>query len=1015
MFENVERNKRMVLGAYKKLKAYYYYDKTILHNKMRLSAWESDAESFDKKVQRLAQFMQTLEKDPDYEYANLLLNSIGFVPLPKAFEEDRLEDEGLITNATSKKSSLCKINFYIKAPVEILILDTIWAVIVGKIAYQQSAISNFSYANKIRARQLYSNDDSLYEGIDFDSNRLFVPYFKRYKKWRNEALEEIKQQYKNNRDTILISLDFKSYYYSAIFNFENLPDYLNDDERLKELKPLTDFVEKVYQQYTNILRALRFDISENCGIDENVLPIGLLSSMLVAEFYLKEFDDNLYSRVLPKFYGRYVDDILLVIPKPVNCEINVEDILTRALVNKGILKKGKGIYTVIVPNNPKHPLALQRGKIRCIYFDHKEPDVLIDLIWKECNIKASMHDATSEFDLEFSDQTFNEKAYSLEANASPFKVRNFLFSPNDYEASLFISSLIKGSKNTDEKDKKDIEEQLNQMLKFYDARHTLEYRKIWSNLFFLALINGQYRFFNMFFARTLGAIKRITADNVEDLRQEESKRIEESIKEVLIEQLIISASIAIAPFNIDYIRQEISSTMVDATGEIKEMLPDMIANAQDIRNANMFNLHFCALPLLNYIIDDENKNFSLISPKSDEVMEVLQKQKNRPLYDFRKVKLSPCFIHFDELCIFYSIKEFPHGGNLISGKIEAWAQEFAQINNLNELLPKLESVSPVDHSCVELHKVRTPFDIGKESVTEVKIALANIAIDEERDIIPSIKKPLHGLTSKRKYELHKLLKEASDKGANIVVFPEYFLPIHWLEEVCTFARKNSVAVICGLRYLVKGKRAYNFILVIQPFSYLGYKYAIPLLREKNNYAPEEIVKLASQGLDCIDPTKKSIHTIDWNGVKISDLMCFELTNIEYRYLLRGNADILIIPELNKDTAYFSNIVESAARDLHCFVVQANTAKYGDSRITGPYKSQFKDIVKVKGGENNVFLIGTANCSEVKEKRKNYLNEIEKEKQEQRRCKGRKSAPKIDKVKGLPAGFFHDGSIEKNEK
>lgn len=69
--------------------------------------------------------------------------------------------------------------------------------------------------------------------------------------------------------------------------------------------------------------------------------------------------------------------------------------------------------------------------------------------------------------------------------------------------------------------------------------------------------------------------------------------------------------------------------------------------------------------------------------------------------------------------------------------------------------------------------------------------------------------------------------------------------------------------------------------------------------------------------------------------------------------------------------YFSNIVESASRDLHCFIVQANTSKYGDSRITGPYNSLFKDIIKVKGGENNVLLIGTVDCLAVREKRQRY--------------------------------------------
>ncbi len=50
MFESVENNRKMILGAYRKLKSYYYYDKTILYNKISLAMWESDSHSFENRV-----------------------------------------------------------------------------------------------------------------------------------------------------------------------------------------------------------------------------------------------------------------------------------------------------------------------------------------------------------------------------------------------------------------------------------------------------------------------------------------------------------------------------------------------------------------------------------------------------------------------------------------------------------------------------------------------------------------------------------------------------------------------------------------------------------------------------------------------------------------------------------------------------------------------------------------------------------------------------------------------------
>ena len=58
--------------------------------------------------------------------------------------------------------------------------------------------------------------------------------------------------------------------------------------------------------------------------------------------------------------------------------------------------------------------------------------------------------------------------------------------------------------------------------------------------------------------------------------------------------------------------------------------------------------------------------------------------------------------------------------------------------------------------------------------------------------------------------------------------------------------------------------------------------------------------------------------------------------------------------------------ESLARDLHCFCIQVNTAKFGDSRITIPAKSEEIDLLKVKGGVNPTVLIDTIDIKGLRE-------------------------------------------------
>ena len=110
-------------------------------------------------------------------------------------------------------------------------------------------------------------------------------------------------------------------------------------------------------------------------------------------------------------------------------------------------------------------------------------------------------------------------------------------------------------------------------------------------------------------------------------------------------------------------------------------------------------------------------------------------------------------------------------------------------------------------------------------------------------------------------------------------------------------------------------------------------------------------------------------------------------------------DIIFTPENNSDTTYFSNIIETMSRDLHAFMVQANTSIYGDSRITGPYGRNYRNIVQIKGGDNDSIIIGTINLQEVIEARKNERMEMAKTIQDIRSMSLAEKRAKKNELKG----------------
>ena len=195
-----------------------------------------------------------------------------------------------------------------------------------------------------------------------------------------------------------------------------------------------------------------------------------------------------------------------------------------------------------------------------------------------------------------------------------------------------------------------------------------------------------------------------------------------------------------------------------------------------------------------------------------------------------------------------------------------------------------------------------------------------------------------------------------------------------------FAKQSKIGIIVGLQYLSDDKgRRYNYIATILPFSIGKQNYSNTFLyiRDKNDYSPIEFEESAKNGFYCQDRPIAEYQIFNWKGLRLSPMVCFELTDIMARALLKGKSDFIAAPVFNPDTTYFSNIIDSAARDLHAFIVQANTSYYGDSRMTGPFDRDSKDVFKIKGGENDHTIIGTIDFLKFKDYQLNYYSKLDK--------------------------------------
>ncbi len=149
-----------------------------------------------------------------------------------------------------------------------------------------------------------------------------------------------------------------------------------------------------------------------------------------------------------------------------------------------------------------------------------------------------------------------------------------------------------------------------------------------------------------------------------------------------------------------------------------------------------------------------------------------------------------------------------------------------------------------------------------------------------------------------------------------------------------------------------------------PYVEGDYKFSYIHFHNKVHLAPHEKEKIESYR--CTANYGDSYELYCWNDFWFSVYCCYELTSIFDRSIFQAYVDAVIAVEWNKDTNYYSNIVESLSRDLHCFCIQVNTSEFGDSRITIPSKTESKDILKVKGGKNPTVLLDNINISELRD-------------------------------------------------
>lgn len=1049
-----EITKSQIIDAFHKLKSHIYYDTSELFQRRKLAEFETDVftdnflfdntyneslfgigvkvpleKKFDKIVDWINNFGSKKNK------LDKRLDEIGLIFLPKKFNKDD-EPKNFVTNQRVSDAYSCeKVTVFSDLPIELHLVSILWLMVYG---YKLDA----ELDNSCAGNRLILNKDKT---AIVKGSGLFKPYFTQYQKWRDDSVTEAKRKLQNGNAISFINLDLKDYFYSVKLDFGEVENVIFGKGEYKGNSGLHEIFKIIHLRFTNKLFEKKHPYPELEGdLDgRTVLPIGMPSSYVLANWYLREFDKRVNQLIPHVYYSRYVDDILIVVNNPdfdfhknEKCEsikfsfkkyqekegdekVNFTwEALDR--VERYLLETFYPIIKLVsTPEEFKDPNKKDNGDrifhITCVdgayfqaaktlvyFFDPTESTAPID------KLKQDLEERSSEFrdfpDDSFGDGDFDEQAYHLIFDGTEGKIRTLKdYKENRYGLSVFLANRIFASlRRKKPVDKKESEK----LLKLFKGINNLEHFRLWEKVFTYFIVNDDRAGFVAFYKHTYDQITKLNIDKAIGRTAVINKDVSGSLFRYF--DIALELSLSLNPQFIEEgtkefedfeFFQNINTTHAQFIAEIK------LTNAKShyirrFRRCNLIRHHYVAHPLLNYTKAARGNKLSLV----DKHLPSVQKfGRDRLALSEASLSFSPRRVKFWECCIMILIQrllvEFDKNeserdeiylytditADNIDRNDESNPKEFHSflLEEAFQLYKKInhshfptESLDPSkfftrSKAQIDLGTDAKPVFVNEINIDSkskferpIKISIANTEV-----AIKNIEASLKGkpVLSHNRYQVFaKLLKESRLEGANMFVLPEFSVPYEFIPSMAKYAEKNQMAIIAGLEHWTVDDVAFNFIVTIVPIEVDGVKDAVVLYRLKNHYAHIEESIIRGYHLIVPKPIPYRYDLINWRNLYFTAFYCFELADSFHRSLFRSKIDLMVASEWNKDTPYFSNIVEALSRDLHCYMAQVNTSQFGDSRLTQPSETSRKDLLKLKGGKNHAILVGEIELAPLRE-------------------------------------------------
>ncbi len=890
-------------------------------------------------------------------------------------------------------------------PVEFHILSSLW---INKVAYRlETAVSENSYGCRLkRPGQTATRFVPVFnenEEVKPDKYQLghFRSYFGDYKRWQVNGIKAIQSSLKEDRKVLAVTADLKKFYHRIDPSFLLSKDFLlalKLDAYSEEEKSLTEMLVAAISAWSDDVAAEKkvpddFKTNGHCGV-----PLGLGASKVIANLLLTYFDREVEKELLPIYYGRYVDDIFLVLED--NGNINSRNDFWAFL--------SKRLEHLVLSDNEDQKVAQEDPVIKIAYADNS----LIQFgAGKE---KLFLLQGTSGGS--FID-TLQE---SLEENSSEWKM--LPDSEEDLEA--LAQEMAKASS--------DLEEPANglrksdgvsiQRLKFalhlrnFEAIVGLLPKPLWDQglrkFFSLAKdfivsadkIATYSKYYPRLIRLAIRAEEPLIASDVWKLIDASWKALKAKSKRNQRSLLTLSNE-----YNTELLKESVYTSITfdgDKYSNNKKWNDFFEKTGNSYEELTQFSelLFFCdlhAIPFRRMFIEEqipdawgdqnyELSDFDQMLYLNDDIFNIAERKEfvRKTLSWHYENKGVPVYLPkalffytrpFNTLELTQLYPEWTTPDGLI--KIKHFLSLFnippfqADISNSNDGSGKSNNDGP---NIVQLN-------INDENENLNRVFALTSFQTEESSWVAWVRDDNKEPDKERYSRLFRLINEilrCHSKKINYVVFPELSIPRKVLTYIALKLKTKEISLIAGIEYEKRGVPKHlpssikgfvsNQLVYILNTRTRGSLEQLFVIQEKIIPAIHEEKDLFSVGGKWMVPRNENKYLINHGGFFFSGLICNDLLNIENRHYLRGKIDALIVIEWNKDVETYDSLVQASSSDLHSFIIQVNNRKYGDTRLRGPYKEAYeRDKVRVRGGELDYFVITTLEVNELREFQRNH--------------------------------------------